>query len=400
MVLKVLIENGNIDYRNSFPAASGRGKKERINQGMAQMSSPGQPKKPFFNREGAGILVLAKDTGRLLAMKRSDHVQHGRYWAVTGGLLDDASEDPAKGAAREFKEETNYSGPAFDLIPLTEYKAPNFTYHNFLAVVDHEFKPDIDHENEGFKWVDSLEDWPDPVHFGIKFLLEDAASMKVIREAQAACLRGQAPDYPPTLFHVEPALQKGEDIQPYKGKGPTALVHASPNLREAISSLAPKDVRIANVRLPGSEDFITIIEDRENFLKNGKFEGVICLFSGEGFTQKRGTHWVSEEPVAVGQRNFFSKIYNIEDGMRYGLHVLFTPGPVTAEEKQKIRDAALSPDPAAALKKLVEQGVLAYENAARGVHVSPQLQPGMEGEVLAGKQPFIRRFKPKQIDPK
>jgi hypothetical protein len=197
-------------------------------------------------------------------------------------------------------------------------------------------------------------------------------------------------------------MQKGEDIKPYKGKGPKAYVHAAPSPREALASLAPKDVRIANLRMPGSEDFITIIEDRENFLKNGKFEGVICLFSGEGFTQKgaSGTHWVSEEAVSVTQRNFFSKIYNIEDGMRYGLHVLFTPGPVSAEEKQKIREAAQSADPLTALKRLVEQGTLTYENNTRGIHVSPGLQPGLEGAEIVNKDRFVRRFKPKPGQPK
>ena len=135
------------------------------------MSDPTQPPKKFIaSTEGAGILVLARDTGRLMALKRSDHVKHGRSWALAGGLLD-PGETPAHGAAREFREETNYQGKDFDLIPLAEFKQNGFTYNNYLAVVDHEFAPDLDHENEGFKWVDSLQDWPKPVHFGITYLM-------------------------------------------------------------------------------------------------------------------------------------------------------------------------------------------------------------------------------------
>lgn len=353
--------------------------------------------KPLLFSGGAGVLVLARDTGRFLALKRSDHVQHGRTWAVTGGLID-PGETPAQAAAREMREETNYSGPPVTLVPLAEFHAKNgFTYTNYLAVVDHEFQPSIDHENEGYKWVDSLDDWPAPVHFGIEYLKQQQDAMAVINAAQkevkaALVAPPKLASYPPTLFHVEPAQKKGEDIKPYKGR-----VHATENPREAMASLTPKDVRIANKQLPGSEDFITIIENRDEFLKNRKFEGVISILSGEDFNRKPAkdgslsSHWIAANAQPVSERNFFDKIRSVEDVMYYGVHVLFTPGPVTAEERAKIIDAVNAPDCADRIKKLVSDGTLIYENAARDIHVSPQLQPDMTGDAVRNKPNFVRR---------
>lgn len=359
------------------------------------MEQPEKPHKPVFtSKRGAGILVLARDTGRFLALKRSDHVRHGRTWALAGGLVE-PEETPHEGAVREFREETDYKTQDFDLIPLVEHHSGGFTYSNFLAVVDHEFKPDLDHENEGYEWVDSLDAWPQPVHFGIEFLKNHADSMRIIKAEHDAVKSALAappakPAYPPTLYHIEPGLKKGEDIKPYNGK-----VHATKNPREAMASLTPKAVRIANTQLPGTEDFVTIIENRDEFLKNGKYEGVVIVLSGEKFSQKikdgaPSEHWVANDDIPVKQRGMFDKIRSIEDVMYYGVHVLFTPGPVTEEEKEKIRAAVKSPDFPKSIRKMVEDGTLVYENALRDIHVSPQIQPGMEGDEVRNKPPFVR----------
>src|ERR1700722_18854897 len=117
-----------------------------------QKPEPGAPPEEKSHREGAGILVLARDTGRFLALKRSDHVQHGRTWGLAGGLRE-AGESFEQCAAREFREETQYKGADFTLVPLAVHVSDRMTYHSFLAVVEHEFTPSIDHENEAFRWV-------------------------------------------------------------------------------------------------------------------------------------------------------------------------------------------------------------------------------------------------------
>lgn len=357
------------------------------------MSDPTQPPKKFIaSTEGAGILVLARDTGRLMALKRSDHVKHGRSWALAGGLLD-PGETPAHGAAREFREETNYQGKDFDLIPLAEFKQNGFTYNNYLAVVDHEFAPDLDHENEGFKWVDSLQDWPRPVHFGITYLMNDADSMAIVNAEQKAirdALKNPAmPVYPPMLFHAEPEQKKGDPIKPHNG-----VIHAAENPRTAIASLFPKKTRILVTDLKDNEDVVVIIEDRENFMKNAKFEGFVSMHPGDMFKQKLtgSTHWVSADAPPMRDRGFFDKIRSIDDAMLYGLHVLFTPAAVSDAEKDKIRAAAATPD---GIKKMVADGTLVYENAARDIHVSPQLQPGLAGTETKNKVPFVRIFRAK-----
>ena len=363
------------------------------------MEQPETPPRRIYT-QGAGILVLARDTGRFLALKRSDHVRFGRTWALAGGLVE-PGENPAEGAAREFCEETGYKGQDFDLIPLVEHHSTvahhskGFTYSNFLAVVDHEFQPDLDHENEGYAWVDSLDDWPEPAHFGIEFLKNHAESMSIIKAEHDAVKSAHKtpparPSYPPTLYHIEPGLKKGEDIKTYNGK-----VHATKNPREAMASLTPKNVRIANAQLPGSEDFITIIENRAEFLKNGKYEGVVIVLSGEKFSQKikdgaPTEHWVANDNIPVKQRGMFDKIRSVEDVMYYGVHVLFTPGPVTEEEKKKIRDAVKSPDFPENIKQMVKDGTLVYENAVRDVHVSSKIQPDMKGEEVRNKPDFVR----------
>lgn len=355
------------------------------------MSNPTQLPRTFSATEGAGILVLARDTGRLLALKRSDHVKQGRTWALAGGLLD-PGETPAHGAAREFREETNYQGKDFDLIPLAEFKQNGFTYNNYLAVVDHEFAPDLDHENEGFKWVDSLNEWPAPAHFGITYLMNDADSMAIVNAEQKAIrdalINPVMPVYPPMLFHAEPHQQKGDPIKPHKG-----VIHAAENPRTAIASLFPKRHRIVTTGLD-CEDVVVIIEDRENFLKNVKFEGFISMHPGELFTPKTpgGTHWIATDAPPMRARGFFDKIRSIDDAMLYGLHVLFTPASATDAEKDRIRAAAATPD---GIRKMVADGTLVYENAARNIHVSPQLDPDMTGNDIKNKAPFVRIFRAK-----
>ena len=115
---------------------------------------------------------------------------------------------------------------------------------------------------------------------------------------------------------------------------------------------------------------------------------------GELFAQKSpgSTHWVSSDAPPMRGRGFFDKIRSLDDAMLYGLHVLFTSGPVSDAEKDKIRAAAATPE---GIRKMVADGTLTYENAARDIHVSPQINPGMTGDEVKNKVPFVRIFRAK-----
>ncbi len=106
----------------------------------------------FFGTAGAGCLIVARDTGRFLLSHRSQHVEQPNSWGNWGGAID-SGEDPREAAKREVHEEAGYSGK-MDLYPMFVFTKGTFRYSNFLAVVDSEFKPKIDWESQGYKWVE------------------------------------------------------------------------------------------------------------------------------------------------------------------------------------------------------------------------------------------------------
>ncbi len=332
-------------------------------------------------RRGAGILVLARDTGRFLALKRSDHVANGRTWALAGGLLD-PGETPEEGAAREFREETGYNGKAVELIPLVQYTSPNFTYNNYIAIIEHEFKPLIDHENEAFAWVDSLDHWPKPLHFGIPYLISDAGSMEIIRKTQNECLHASTHEarakstYPPTLYHFVPGDGEVDELAPNAKRGE---IRATENLRKTLPLLIRRRFRVATAQLPGSDDFVVIVSDREALLEKG-LDGSIFQLSGEDFAPrvkdgKPSATWFTTAKLPVEDRNFFDHVKQLDSAMFYGLHVLFVADKVTDEAREAYKAAMTATDFPANLKAMVKAGTLIYENAKRGIHISPQLQP-------------------------
>lgn len=133
----------------------------------------------FWGKSGAGCLFLAKNTGRICIAHRSTDVQEPGTWGTWGGAID-KNESPEQAVAREIKEETGYSG-AFELVPLFVFKHDTgFVYYNFLAIVDEEFTPQMNWETQGFDWA-KFGDWPSPIHPGLRSLLNDSASNKIIR---------------------------------------------------------------------------------------------------------------------------------------------------------------------------------------------------------------------------
>jgi 8-oxo-dGTP pyrophosphatase MutT (NUDIX family) len=128
----------------------------------------------FWGASGSGALLLAKNTKRILFAHRGKRVQSPNTWGTWGGAID-LNEAPEKSVIREIKEESGYRG-RIQLLPLITFKHESgFRYYNFLAIVESEFLPILDWENQDFEWV-KFGQWPRPLHEGTKFLLSHSAS--------------------------------------------------------------------------------------------------------------------------------------------------------------------------------------------------------------------------------
>lgn len=129
----------------------------------------------FWGDLAAGILPIAKDSGKILLSYRSKYVNEPNTWGIWGGAVDKIEDSVLNTARKEFKEETKFSGTII-LIPSFIFKSPNntFEYHNFIGILDSEFIPKLDWETEKFKWVtfDEMLLLPNK-HFGLKSLINN-----------------------------------------------------------------------------------------------------------------------------------------------------------------------------------------------------------------------------------
>lgn len=122
---------------------------------------------------GAGILPYCTKTNKFLISLRSRYVLEPNTWNLWGGKIEDVDETVERSALREFRKETGYNGQ-IKLIKSYIYKEKNFTYYNFIGIVNNEFIPNLDWETQDFKWM-SLDDLIklEPKHFGLKSLLDN-----------------------------------------------------------------------------------------------------------------------------------------------------------------------------------------------------------------------------------
>lgn len=125
----------------------------------------------FWGKRGAGCLFYSTATSRYLIAHRSAEVEEPETWGTWGGAID-SKESPEKAVAREAKEETGYTGSAVFKHIWTFKHSSGFQYFNFLALIEDEFKPTLNWETQGYKWVKAGE-WPQPLHPGMIKLLEN-----------------------------------------------------------------------------------------------------------------------------------------------------------------------------------------------------------------------------------
>jgi 8-oxo-dGTP pyrophosphatase MutT (NUDIX family) len=147
----------------------------------------------YWGLAGAGILAMAKDTGRFLVQLRSSHVNEPGTWNIVGGALNpdelEMENGPLDAAIREFEEETGYAWALDREIEMTQlwlYYDPehDFEYHTFLATVNWEFMPNVTWESAGWAWV-SLRQLLrlKPKHFGLEELLSSKEVVMALQKA-------------------------------------------------------------------------------------------------------------------------------------------------------------------------------------------------------------------------
>lgn len=129
------------------------------------------PEGGYWGARGAGAIFFAKDTGRFLLGLRSGYVNEPGTWGGFGGKLDEG-EDAEEAVRREIKEETGYDGN-MKLVLLYVYKDRKFRYFNYIAVVDNQFNPVLNWENDMFEWVE-FGNWPSPLHYGTEAFIENS----------------------------------------------------------------------------------------------------------------------------------------------------------------------------------------------------------------------------------
>ena len=91
----------------------------------------------FWGNSGSGVLVVARDTQRILLGLRSWDVMEPNTWGNFGGAIgisDDGEPEealsPEDNALKEMSEEINYRGP-IEMIPSFTYRNNSFTYYNY-----------------------------------------------------------------------------------------------------------------------------------------------------------------------------------------------------------------------------------------------------------------------------
>lgn len=133
----------------------------------------------FHNATGA--VIYAQDTQRCLLQLRSPQSDTPNTYGQFGGSMDN-NEDVNDALRREIREETGYAGP-MKIRPLTPFKdtSKGFVYYNNLAVVPQEFQPQINNESGGFLWFDPRGPWPEPMHPGLKWLLDEGSLIKTLK---------------------------------------------------------------------------------------------------------------------------------------------------------------------------------------------------------------------------
>jgi mutator protein MutT len=129
----------------------------------------------------AGVVFLARDTGRCLLQLRKADKRFRNTWGFWGGTLE-PGEVVYDAIRRELQEEIGFVPEVTKLNPIDVYQSADqkFFYYSFVYVVEHEFIPVLNAESAGYAWVD-IGWWPQPLHSGAKTTLTQNQGTEKLR---------------------------------------------------------------------------------------------------------------------------------------------------------------------------------------------------------------------------
>jgi 8-oxo-dGTP pyrophosphatase MutT (NUDIX family) len=119
----------------------------------------------------SGGLFLSKNTQRFLFLLR-DQGKTAGSWGIAGGKLEPSDVTPYDGLLREIEEELGSVPTIIKTVPIEWYASRDeaFSYHTYILIVEDEFIPRLNEEHSGYAWC-SLNNWPKPLHQGLKSTL-------------------------------------------------------------------------------------------------------------------------------------------------------------------------------------------------------------------------------------
>ena len=119
----------------------------------------------------AGVVFLAKDTGRCLLQLRNSDKRFKNTWGFWGGMIE-KGESVYECIQRELTEEIGFVPELAKLNPIDVYQSrdKNFYYYSFVYLVEKEFSPVLNDESAGYAWV-NIGVWPQPLHNGARLTL-------------------------------------------------------------------------------------------------------------------------------------------------------------------------------------------------------------------------------------
>lgn len=135
----------------------------------------GQKARP--KRPAAGLLLVCRETGRVLLNKRANWMKEGGTWSTPGGVADREDENDLRVTAfREFAEEMGVWLDFGDCEFVTDYTSYDLrrSYTVYVATVDWEFDCYVDEkETVDYGWFTVEEALEENVHYLLRPVLKD-----------------------------------------------------------------------------------------------------------------------------------------------------------------------------------------------------------------------------------